>query len=149
MYPVLCGSHSVCHPHARRTRVSLGSKVKLSSQGDRRDKNLKIKPGASSWQIDSLKMKECQNLMLNPVSWLEIILEGLAHPHTGRLMFDILQNCTNCSSSSRVNTAHIYILSGQTRVSDTSPHKLELWTYSAQISTFLTTLTPSAQAQPC
>ena len=86
-------------------------------------------------------MEECQNLMLNPVSWLEIILEGLAHPHTARLMFGILQNCTNCSST-RVNTAHIYILSGQTRVSDTRS------TYSAQIPSFSPHSTPASLKTP-
>ena len=123
MYPALCGSHSVCHdmsPSAQR--VSSGIKVKLSSQRDRL--GIKIKPGASSWKIVSLKIEECQNLMLTPVSWLEIIPEGLAHPHTARLMFKILQNCTNCSST-RVNTrTHLYLVPSQPGVSDTS-HKLE------------------------
>ena len=134
-------------------RVSSGIKVKLSSQRDRL--GIKIKPGASSWKIVSLKIEECQNLMLTPVSWLEIIPEGLAHPHTARLMFNILQNCTNCSST-RVNTrTHLYLVPSQPGVSDTS-HKLEREEHSARrIPSFLTALhsiapvTASPKTQNC
>ena len=136
-------------------RVSTGIKVKLSSQRDRaavgRDKN----------QTRCLELKnsflenrgECQNLMLTPVSWL-IIPEGLAHPHTVRLMFRILQNCTNCSST-RVNTrTHLYLVPSQTGVSDTS-HKLEREEHFARIPSFLTALhstlpvTASPKTQNC